>query len=198
AGDWTASGHTGIGVVDPAGRWYLRSALGPGAPDLAPFAYGAGSWVPVPGQWARPPQALRAAGGGPGAAALTPEQLDATATAALDRRGGAALPPVRFAVRDLGGDALGLAFRADRTVVIDDDAAGNGWFVDPTPGRDEEFGGGAGGPLSAAPGGPADGEMDLLTAGLHQLGHPARPSDASAAPHPPHPLGDHPGAGGRA
>jgi hypothetical protein len=87
---------------------------------------------------------------------------------------------MRFAVRDLGGDTLGLVSLADRTVWIDDDAAGNGWFVDPTPGQDEEFRGGAGGTLSAVPGGPADGRMDLLTAVLHELGHLAGiPDDTS-------------------
>src|SRR5262249_53788586 len=83
-------------------------------------------------------------------------------------------------VRVLGGDTLGLAFRADRTVVIDDDAAGNGWFVDPTPGQDEEFLGAAGGPLSAAPGGPADGKVDLVTAGVHGLGHLAGSPDGTS------------------
>jgi hypothetical protein len=111
---------------------------------------------------------------------LTLEQLDATVAAALGRLGGAALPPVRFEVRDLGGDALGLAWPADRAVWIDDDAAGHGWFVDPTPGQDEEFLTGAGGPLSAAPGGPADGKMDLLTAVLHELGHLAGSPDGAS------------------
>jgi hypothetical protein len=190
AGDWTGSGHTGIGVVDAAGRWYLKNAVAPGAPDMAPFAYGSGTWVPVPGQWAPPPQALHAAEVGPGAPALTQEQLDAAVAGALGRLGGAALPPVRFAVRDLGGDTLGLASPADRTVWIDDDAAGNGWFVDPTPDQDEEFLSGAGGRLSAAPGGPAEGKMDLLTAVLHELGHLAGLSDVSAATNPADLMGD--------
>jgi large repetitive protein len=147
---------------------------------MAPFAYGAATWVPVPGQWAPAPAALHAAGVGPGAPALTQGQLDATAAAALGRLGGHALPPVRFAVQGLGGDSLGLAFPAGRRVVMDDDAAGQGWFVDPTPGQDEEFRGAAGGPLSAAPGGPADGREDLLTAVLHELGHLAGRPDGSS------------------
>jgi hypothetical protein len=54
-------------------------------------------------------------------------------------------------------------------VILAADAAGYGWFVDPTPLQDEEF-------LvdgSAVPGGPADGRMDLLTVVLHELGHEA-------------------------
>src|SRR5262249_59312117 len=120
-GDWSGTGHSGIGVVDPAGRWYLKSTLAAGAPDIVPFAYGAGTWVPVPGPWAPPPAALHAASVGPGASTLTQEQLDAAVAAALGRLGGAALPPVRFEVRDLGGDSLGLAWPTDRMVWIDDD-----------------------------------------------------------------------------
>ncbi len=143
------------------------------------------------------PAALHADRVGPGAAALTQEQLDAAAAAALGRLGGDALPPVRFEVRDLGGDTLGLAFPADRTVWIDDDGAGNGWFVDLTPGQDEEFLGGAEGPLSAAPGGPAAGRVDLLTAVLHGLGHLAGSPDVSAATDPADLMGDQLGAGVR-
>jgi hypothetical protein len=137
--------------------------------------------VPVPGEWTPPPAALHATEVGPGATALTQEQLSAAVAAALGRLGGAALPPVRFEARDLGGDFLGLAFPTDRKVWIDDDGAGNGWFVDPTPGQDEEFLGGAERPLSAVPGGPADGRMDLLTAVFHELGHLAGLPDLDAA-----------------
>jgi hypothetical protein len=56
--------------------------------------------------------------------------------------------PVRFAVADLPGQALGLALRD--TVYIDVDAAGHGWFVGGEP-----FAGG----------------MDLGTAVMHELGH---------------------------
>ncbi len=64
---------------------------------------------------------------------------------------------------------LGLAFPAARWVVFDQDAAGHGWFVDPTPSQDEEFRPDG----SAVPGGPASGRIDLLTVALHELGHVA-------------------------
>ena len=83
------------------------------------------------------------------------------------RRGGRDRVPV--------GEQRGLG-----VVTQDRDAAGHGWFVDPTPGQDEEFVGGAGGPLSAAPGGPADGREDLLTAVLHELGHLAGGPDGTS------------------
>jgi hypothetical protein len=50
-GDWTWSGKTGIGTVNPAAKWYLRNSASPGAPDFAPFAYGAANWTPVAGDW---------------------------------------------------------------------------------------------------------------------------------------------------
>src|SRR5262249_42826928 len=47
-----------VGAFDPIGQfglapatWYLKNSNGPGAPDIAPFAYGAAGWVPVAGDW---------------------------------------------------------------------------------------------------------------------------------------------------
>jgi hypothetical protein len=52
AGDWTGSGHAGIGTVDPASMtWYLRNSPSAGTPDISPFAYGAAGWTPVVGDW---------------------------------------------------------------------------------------------------------------------------------------------------
>src|SRR5205814_9653199 len=51
AGGWGGSGHAGVGVFDPSGKWYLRNSASPGAPDLTPFAYGAGTFRPVVGAW---------------------------------------------------------------------------------------------------------------------------------------------------
>jgi hypothetical protein len=52
-GDWTGTGKTTVGVVDPATMtWYLRSSNSAGAPTIAPFRYGAPSWLPVVGHWA--------------------------------------------------------------------------------------------------------------------------------------------------
>jgi hypothetical protein len=63
-------------------------------------------------------------------------------------------------------------------------AAGSGWFVDPTPLRDEEFGVGTpGSPLTALPGTAAAGRMDLLTAVPHVMGHLAGRPDLGTAGH---------------
>jgi hypothetical protein len=40
-----------VGVVDPSAGWYLRNTNSSGAPDIAPFAYGSGAWVPLAGDW---------------------------------------------------------------------------------------------------------------------------------------------------
>jgi hypothetical protein len=53
---------------------------------------------------------------------------------------------------------------------IDRDAAGFGWFVDPTPATNEEFSKHSAGALVAAPGSPAYGKMDLLTIVVHEFG----------------------------
>jgi hypothetical protein len=73
-----------------------------------------------------------------------------------------------YVVAPLGGAELGQIDPATHTVQISAAAAGYGWFVDPTPGQDEEFAGGTA--MVARPGGPAAGRMDLLTAVLDEMG----------------------------
>jgi hypothetical protein len=53
-GDWTGSGHTGIGEFDPSTQtWYLRNEDSAGAPDAGTFQFGApgSNWIPVTGDW---------------------------------------------------------------------------------------------------------------------------------------------------
>jgi subtilisin-like proprotein convertase family protein len=64
-------------------------------------------------------------------------------------------------IADLGGATLGLA--AGNTIWLDDNAAGWGWFVDPTPHSDLEF---------VRPGNQGEqNRMDLLSVVMHELGH---------------------------
>src|SRR5262249_26519375 len=154
--------------------WYLRNSNSPGAPDIAPFAYGAAGWVPL----AKSPEApagkpLLADGegpGGPGTRLLTTADLAAAAAArarsAAAGVGHRALASVRLQVADLPGRFLGL--ENGNTVTLDTDAAGEGWFIDPTPLQDEEFTPGADGGLRARPGSAADGRVDLLTVMMHE------------------------------
>jgi Ca2+-binding RTX toxin-like protein len=82
----------------------------------------------------------------------------------------ALLDNVTFTIADLPGLTLGEAI--GNTVLIDTDAAGYGWFIDPTPHDDTEFKPqGRGGELVALTSSPAFGDMDLLTVVMHELGH---------------------------
>lgn len=63
-------------------------------------------------------------------------------------------------VTDLGGTTLGMS--SARTIWLDDNAAGWGWFVDHTPGNDSEFRAGSPAVL---------GRIDLLTVLVHEVGH---------------------------
>jgi hypothetical protein len=73
----------------------------------------------------------------------------------------AALGDVEVRIADLPGTALGLTTTG--AILIDVDAAGHGWFVDPTPGEDSEF---------FLPGDQGEqGRVDLLTVVAHEMGH---------------------------
>jgi hypothetical protein len=76
----------------------------------------------------------------------------------------AALDSVSYNIADVGGAHLGVA--SGFSITIDDDAGGSGvgnWFIDSTPGEDEEFGGS----VSDA----ASGRYDLLSTLIHEQGH---------------------------
>ncbi len=106
--------------------------------------------------------------------ALTPIVDEAilrlTEAYALDQSDLTLLESVQFEIAALDGLTLGET--SSTTVLIDDDAAGFGWFVDATSGDDIEFRQkGSDGELLAAPSSEAYGDMDLLTVVMHELGH---------------------------
>ena len=80
-------------------------------------------------------------------------------------------------VVDLPGTELGLA--QDGVLYLDRDAAGYGWFVDPTPNSNEEFQW-RDGQLQAVDPRAVD-RIDLLTVVEHELGHLAGLGDLSAS-----------------
>ena len=55
-------------------------------------------------------------------------------------------------------------------IYLDATADGWGWFVDPTPGQDQEYRP-TGSQLQALPGTGAAGHVDLLTVVMHEMGH---------------------------
>jgi len=82
----------------------------------------------------------------------------------------AALRRITFEVVDLKG--LVLAQTVGNVVLIDHNAAGHGWFVDPTPTSDSEFTiKASAGELRAQASSAGLQRMDLLTVVMHELGH---------------------------
>lgn len=110
-------------------------------------------------------------------APLTQEQLDSLVTAARERWVAtglsdeqlAALDKVTFELADLPGWYLGEA--AGKTLRIDRDAGGNGWFIDTTPMNDGEFAGQGSRLMSASTTSSTSNRVDLLTTILHEMGH---------------------------
>jgi len=70
---------------------------------------------------------------------------------------------LRFAITDLGPAYLGLG-NPDGSILLDDDGAGWGWFVDQSPTSDDEF---ATQTIDVA----VAAHMDLLTVVMHEIGH---------------------------
>src|SRR5205823_3615053 len=64
-----------------------------------------------------------------------------------------------------------LGLTSGNTVYVDQNAAGQGWFMDPTPQDDNEFSLSSTDGLIAAVGGPEAGKIDLLTVLEHEFGH---------------------------
>jgi hypothetical protein len=89
---------------------------------------------------------------------------------------------------DLPGSYLGFAY--SDLVLIDADAAGHGWFVDATPGSDEEYGLLADGRLAALADSAAAGRVDLLSVLAHELGHVLGLDDLDEALHPSNVMAD--------
>jgi len=90
----------------------------------------------------------------------------------------ALLTEVTFQVTDLSGLTLGQAEGA--TITLDIDAAGYGWFIDTTPGTNNEFTRHHGKTdMSATPSSAAFGDIDLLTVVMHEFGHVLGYSDVS-------------------
>jgi VCBS repeat-containing protein len=126
---------------------------------------------------ATPWETVQAEAGAP-AAILSAAELATLAEAAIARWADAgateqqlsSMRAVEFDIEDLNG--MRLAESSDGHVVVDDDAAGHGWYVDQTPHDDSEFNAGADG-IGA--------HHDLLTVLMHELGHQIGLEDSFAS-----------------
>ncbi len=101
--------------------------------------------------------------------AIVAEAITRWADTGLDAPIIAKLAQVEFMIDDLTGSRLGVA--AGNRVTLDVNAAGYGWFVDPTPTMDEEFvSSGSHQSLQAVDPRAVD-RIDLLSVVEHELGH---------------------------
>jgi len=122
---------------------------------------------------------------------LTQSELDSVVAAAIAQWAAAgasasllaALHATTFSVADLSGSTIGQE-SSPAHITIDTDAAGHGWFVDPTPSDNSEFThavNNAGTDLYTDPSSAAAGHLDLLTTVSHELGHVLDLPDSTAS-----------------
>jgi hypothetical protein len=190
-GDWNGDGKDSIGLYNPtASVFYLRNTNEGGYANLV-FAYGApnsGS-TPIVGDWLGDAKALMAAdqvNATATAPALTQAELAPIVNQAIAQWSSAGLSAAevqqlrqaQFVVTDLSGAQLGEA--AGNVVYLDANAAGNGWFVDPTPAQNAEFSAVAGSRQLQAVDPRALDRIDLLTVVEHELGHVLGLNDLNA------------------
>jgi hypothetical protein len=192
AGDWDGDARDTIGLYDPTGSaFYLRNSNDTGYANVT-FGYGPASsgWKPIVGDWNGFTSPLLAAGGTAAASQNVPaisqtdlqpvirEAIARWTAAGLDAATLAKLAQVQFVIGDLPGAYLGEA-EANR-ICIDRDAAGHGWFVDPTPAMNEEFVALPSELQQTAIDPRAVDRIDLLTVVEHELGHILGFGDLSA------------------
>ena len=88
------------------------------------------------------------------------------------------LRQAQFVIADLPGSYLGET--EGNVIYLDTNAAGNGWFIDPTPAANEEFSAQPGSQQMQAVDPRAVDHIDLLTVVEHELGHVAGLKDVDA------------------
>ncbi|MBN2472964.1 MAG: carboxypeptidase regulatory-like domain-containing protein, partial [Pirellulales bacterium] len=179
AGDWDGNGVDTVGLFDQAGaRFLVKNTHESGYADSqVVYESAAPDVLPVVGDWGGSAQPLLAASvlaqPAEDAVLLSSADLPAIAAEALAGWGPAAenldVSAIDFLIADLPGATLGLA--SHRTIYLDRDAAGHGWFVDPTPGQDEEFSRSEANGQATAVDPRAVDRIDLLTVVAHELGH---------------------------
>lgn len=198
-GDWNADGRECFSLYDPArGKFFIKDTMTGGAADwIVQFGPGGQAWIPLAGHWqglaGQPILAAAGAGNAVNATRVDHAALDTIVDAGLHRLAGAGvgeaalarLASIDFLVLDLPGAMLGL-YTTD-AIYVDIDAAGHGWYLDPTPALDETFAATADGArLTAEEDSAAAGGMDLLSVALHEFGHALGLQDLDPVTHAGH------------
>jgi VCBS repeat-containing protein len=169
------------------GSWFITNNVSGGGGGFVGTASVPGPTLPSPLLAA--PGGVQASSPTPGETNLTQTELDTVVAAAIAQwaHAGASaaqlamLSAITFSVADLAGNTIG-----DQTpghIVIDVNADGHGWFVDPTPNDNSEFThaqNAAGTDLLTDPTNAAAGHLDLLTTVAHEMGHELGLPDANA------------------
>lgn len=179
-GDWNNDGVDDLGV-HRGNQWFLDSngnrTWNGGAVDTF-FTFGNSGDDALAGHFGSFPfTANGVAAASSAQAILSADQVETSVSAAIDILSSKlALAPAQLQLLSSVQVVIGnlddsrLAHYVYGTIVIDDDAAGFGWFVDATPLSDEEFAASASGQLQALDHQAAD-HMDLLTVVIHEMGH---------------------------
>jgi len=190
-GDWNGAGADTIGLFNTTtSTFYLRNNNTTGFANTV-FAYGQANagLIPLVGNWTASGQAemaatqVTAAANVPALAQsdlqpIVNEAITLWSQAGLDAATVQKLRQAQFVINDLPGAEVG---ETDGNVIhLDPTAAGNGWFVDPTPASNEEFSASAGTQQLQAVDPRALDRIDLLTVVEHELGHVAGVGDLDA------------------
>lgn len=162
-------------LASPAGPFDLDASGEVTVTDIVLAALNNGQELPT----GDPPEHLQVPVAGPGHVAnLSNQQLRQVYDAAVELFVAAGLPDaeadvlrrqVSVSVGALEDHVLGLT--TGLTIRIDDNAAGWGWFIDPTPLQSEEFQRSAVDGVLSATIDHADARVDLLTVVMHEIGH---------------------------
>jgi hypothetical protein len=174
--------------------FFLRNNNATGVANTS-FTYGPANqspaWIPLAGIWAGSVQAEMAAVQVPDTSnvpvlaqselqPIVNEAVTLWSQAGLNATEVQKLRQTQFVISDLGGGLLGET--QGNIVYLDTNAAGNGWFVDPTPASNEEFSAQAGSSQLKAVASQAVDRIDLLTVVEHELGHIVGLRDGDALP----------------
>jgi hypothetical protein len=179
-GSWNGDGKDHIGVYRNNGNWYLDSngVLGWQSSDTI-YAMSIGSALPIINNsdvfhaLVLSTDSFKSRATAP--SSLTQLQLNSIVDQAIALWSQAGLSTgqinrlrrAEYRVGDLSGELLGAAW--SNGVTIDVNGAGQGWFIDRTPGRNEEFTISADGSMIAKT--EAALGVDVLTVVLHEMGH---------------------------